>query len=101
MSTSFLPNFTHNLQSPFFTLPKSSLGTHMNQLCMAMQFSAMLCATVQYCAGNVQRHATTMQNFSVPCAAMQFRASAKRYIYCNMQLIKSLSSYVLSNINYQ
>ena len=101
MSISFLPNFTHNLQSPFCTLPESLPGIHMNQPCTAMPFSAMPCATVQYRAGNVQRRATTVQNFSVPCAAVQFRASAKRYIYCNAQLIKSLSSYVLSNINYQ
>ena len=48
MSISFLPNFTHNLQSPFFTLPKSLPGTHMNQPYTAVQFSAMPCATVQY-----------------------------------------------------
>ena len=48
MSISFLPNFTHNLQSPFFTLPESLPGIHMNQPRTAVQFSAMLCATVQY-----------------------------------------------------
>jgi hypothetical protein len=73
-SISFLPIFTHHLQSQIFTLTKSLSCPPMNQPCTTvqwMQYRARPCSTVRVTCSAVRLPCKFSQYHALPCSSMQ------------------------------